>query len=350
MSEPYVSVIMPVRNEESFIARSLGAALAQDYPADRIEVIVADGQSDDRTRAIIRELPGSERVKVIDNPRRWQSCGLNLALRRARGEIIVRVDGHTMIAPDYVRQCVRALRETEAVNVGGRMEPRGETRVGRAIAAAGSSRFGVPTAFHVSDKPQFTDTVYLGAWPRETLIAAGGFDERLPINEDYELNYRLRQAGGRVYLSPTIHSTYYGRQTLGELARQYYAYGWGRASTLRLHPGSLKPRQLVAPIFVGALVVGMALAPLGVAPRLAWLVLLGIYALANGVASTLAAWRAGWDSLVITPAVFVIMHIAWGLGFWAGVAGFAPRRWAGAALPRDRAQESLSQPRGERLQ
>src|SRR6185437_6462345 len=172
--------------------------LSQQYPPERIEALIADGQSDDRTRAVIASLPGAERVRVIENPQRRQAFGLNLALRQARGDIIVRVDGHTIIAPDYVRQCVQALAESGAVNVGGRMEPyaepQGATPMGRAIAAAGASRFGVPTAFHVSATPQYTDTVYLGAWPRDALLAVGGFDERLRVNEDYELNYRLRRA------------------------------------------------------------------------------------------------------------------------------------------------------------
>ncbi len=318
MAEPFVSVIMPVRNEEAFIARSLGAVLSQDYPADRIEAVVADGESDDRTRDIIASLPGAERVRVIDNPQRRQAFGLNAAIRQARGEIIVRVDGHTIIAPDYVRQCVRALAESGAVNVGGRMEPVGETPIGRAIAAAGASRFGVPTAFHVSERLQYTDTVYLGAWPREALTAAGGFDERMRVNEDYELNHRLRQAGGRIYLSPAIRSTYYGRQSLSALARQYFTYGWDRTNTLKLHPDSLKPRQLVAPAFVAALLLGGALALLNPWARAAWIALLIAYALANVVASALAARRSGWDLLPRLPLVFATMHVAWGLGFWKG--------------------------------
>lgn len=318
---PFVSVVMPVRNEERFIARSLGAALGQDYPADRFEIIVVDGQSDDQTRAVIRALPGAERVQIIDNPRRRQAFGLNLGLGQARGAIIVRVDGHTIIARDYVSQCVRALRETGAVNVGGRMEPHGETRVGRAIAAAALSRFGVPSAFHVSDRAQFVDTVYLGAWPREALVAAGGFNERLRVNEDYELNIRLREAGGRIYLSPAIRSAYYGRQTLRGLARQYLLYGWDRTNTLRLHPGSLKPRQLVAPAFVAALVVGAALAPLGRAALGAWLGLLALYILADIFAAARATRAAGGDLLPLALAVFPIMHLSWGLGFWAGLIG-----------------------------
>ncbi|MFI5276282.1 MAG: glycosyltransferase family 2 protein [Ktedonobacterales bacterium] len=344
MADPFVTVIMPVRNEEAFIARSLGAVLSQRYPTDRLEVLIADGQSDDRTREIIASLPGAERVRVIENPRRRQAIGLNLALRQAHGDIIVRVDGHTIIAPDYVRQCVHALSESGAVNVGGRMEPRGETPMGRAIAVAGGSRFGVPTAFHVSETSQFTDTVYLGAWRRDALLAVGGFDERLRVNEDYELNHRLRRAGGRVYLSPAIRSTYYGRQTLGALARQYFAYGADRTNTLKLHPDSLKPRQLVAPTFVFALLFGGALATLNGAARVIWGATLALYALVNLSASARIArrsGRAGWRLLPRLPLVFVTMHVAWGLGFWRGVL------FGGTPSPRDAApatQEALEAP------
>lgn len=345
-AEPLVSVIMPIRNEEAFIARSLGAILTQDYPADHLEVIVADGQSDDRTRAVIAALPGAARVRVIDNPQRRQAFGLNLALRQACGEVVVRVDGHTVIAPDYVSRCVRALRETGAVTVGGRMEPQGATPMGEAIAAAGASRFGVPSAFHVSNRPQYTDTVYLGAWPRAALLAAGGFDERLSVNEDYELNYRLRAAGGRVYLDPAIRSTYYGRQTARALARQYFAYGWDRTNTLRLHPASLRPRQLAAPAFVAAVLLGAALAPLRPWARLAWLSVLCGYALANLGASVAVARRSGWRLLPRMPLVFATMHGAWGLGFWRGaLAGRGVTRPVSA--PRIEAPRALSAPQVE---
>jgi len=341
MADPFVTVIMPVRNEEAFIARSLGAVLSQRYPAARLDVLVTDGQSDDRTRAVIASLPGAERVRVIENPRRRQAFGLNLALRQARGDIIVRVDGHTIIAPDYVRQCVQALAQSGAVNVGGRMEPQGETPMGRAIAAAGASRFGVPTAFHVSETPQYTDTVYMGAWRRDALLAVGGFNERLRVNEDYELNYRLRRAGGRIYLSPAIRSTYFGRQTLGALARQYFAYGADRTNTLKLHPASLKPRQLVAPAFVCALLFGGALASLNEAARVAWTAIIALYALLNLSASARVArreGRSGWLLLPRLPLVFATMHVAWGLGFWRGLL------FGGSPAPRDAAPNGLETP------
>jgi succinoglycan biosynthesis protein ExoA len=203
---PLVTVIMPIRNEALFIRRSLGAVLVQDYPSDRLEILIADGMSDDGTVDIIRTLSVADRVRIIPNPGKRQAEGLNLAIEQAKGEIIVRVDGHTIIASNYVRECVQVLKETGASNVGGAMDPIGITLMGKTIAAAGKSSFSVPTAFHVSDKPQITDTVYLGAWWREIFDTVGLYNTSVTPNEDYELNYRIRQAGGTIYLTPRIQS------------------------------------------------------------------------------------------------------------------------------------------------
>ncbi|RMF52103.1 MAG: glycosyltransferase family 2 protein [Chloroflexota bacterium] len=316
---PLVTVIMPVYNEEAFIARSLGAVLAQDYPSERLEVIVADGMSQDATRQIIQSLPGAERVRILDNPQRLQAAGMNMALAHAKGEIIVRVDGHTIIAPDYVRNCVRALQTTEAWNVGGGMHPVGQTPMGKAIAAAGRSAFAVPTAFHVSDRPCYTDTVYMGAWWRWALERVGGYDPSFAINEDYELNYRLRAAGGRIYFSPAIRSEYYCRQSLAALWRQYYRYGIGRVQTLRKHPRSLRLRQVVAPLFVAGVFGGAALAPFNALLRALWLLGLALYAATNVFFSWRTARRYGMAHLPRLPLVFLTIHIAWGLGFWRGL-------------------------------
>ncbi len=243
MSEPFVTVVLAVRNESAFIARCLGAVLAQNWPAEQLEILVADGESTDGTPDIIRALLGSERIQLITNPGRRQAAGLNAAIARARGDVIVRVDGHTQIAPDYVRRCVAALEETDAACVGGRIEPIGITPVGAVIAAAAHTAFAVPGAFHVSQTARFTDTVYMGAWPANVLARSGGFDERLRANEDYELAYRIRQSGGSVYLSPAICSMYFGRQMLTALARQYFVYGIGKAQVLRKYPKSLRMRR-----------------------------------------------------------------------------------------------------------
>src|SRR5271165_4101310 len=173
MELPHVSVIMPVRNEATWIKESLGAVLSQDYPSDLLEIVLVDGESDDGTIDIVCALPGADRVTILHNPSRNQAAGLNIGIRFSSGEIIVRVDGHTIVAPDYVRQCVNALKETGSQGVGGVMRPLGITPTGKAIAAATSSRFAVPTAFHVSQTACYTDTVYMGAWPRVVLDELG---------------------------------------------------------------------------------------------------------------------------------------------------------------------------------
>jgi succinoglycan biosynthesis protein ExoA len=316
---PFVTVIMPVYNEEAFIARSLGAVLAQDYPPERFEILVVDGMSQDATRRVVQSLPNAQRVRIIDNPQRLQAAAMNIALPYAKGEVIVRVDGHTIIAPDYLRACVRALQNTGAWNVGGGMHPVGETPMGKAIAAAGRSAFAVPTAFHVSQQPAYTDTVYMGAWWRWALERVGGFDPTFAINEDYELNYRIRAAGGKIYFSPEIRSDYYCRQTLAALWRQYYRYGIGRVQTLRKHPRSLRARQLVAPLFVAGVFGGALIAPFNAALRALWLLGLALYGVGNLFFSWRTARRHGMDHLLRLPLVFLTIHTAWGLGFWRGV-------------------------------
>ncbi len=337
---PGVTVIMPVRNEEAMIARSLGAVLAQDYPAALVQVLVADGESTDRTREIIATLPGSERVQIVSNPRRRQAAGLNIALAHATGDIVVRVDGHTVVAPDYLRMCVRALREHRAAVVGGGMWPVGTTATGKAIAAATRSRFAVPSIFRVATTGRYTDTVYMGAWPRAVLVRMGGLDEACVVNEDYELNWRIRCAGGRVYFDPAIQSIYYGRQSYRALLRQYFAYGKDKLAVLRRHPRSLRPRQLVAPVFVLAL----AALPFALAAPSALLHALGFCLLFAYLAcdvsfSALAARRTDARLFARIALVFPAIHLAWGAGFWcAAVAG------AGAACRRASSRRTVAAP------
>ncbi|PJF41480.1 MAG: glycosyltransferase family 2 protein [Chloroflexi bacterium] len=314
---PTVTVIMPVRNEAAFIARSLGAVLEQDYPPEKVEIIVADGMSDDDTLSIIQSLPGVDRVTIIENPERIQSYGLNHALEHARGDYIIRVDGHTIIAPDYIKQCVTTLQQTGAANVGGAMNPVGITAFGKAIAAAGKSPFAVPTTFHHSETACYTDTVYMGAWPRTVFEQIGGFNPQLVTNQDYELNYRIRANGGAIYFNPAIQSQYYSRQTLRSLMRQYYRYGRGKVKTLRLHPASLRPRQVVAPLFVAGLVSGPVLAILWRPFGILWLAGITAYLILSVIFAVRAAQRAAdtppiWRVML----VFFIMHLAWGVGFW----------------------------------
>ena len=250
---PTVTVIMPTRNEERFIARSLGAVFDQDYPADLLQVLVADAMSEDHTREIVEEvaLARQHAVEIVENPGRIVPTGFNAALARARGEVIVRVDGHTIIAPDYVSECVRALAASGADNVGGRMDAEGCGAVAEAIALATSSPFGVGNArFHYARGNHWVDTVYLGAWPRAVFEQVGMFDPEMACDEDDELNYRLRAHGGRVLLTDRIRSRYFNRTSLRMLFRQYRQYGMWKVRVLQKHPRQMSTRQLVPPVFV----------------------------------------------------------------------------------------------------
>ena len=320
ISLPLVSVIMPIRNEARFIAQSLGAVLAQDYPAELIEIIVVDGMSADSTRAIITQAAQAARrnVAVLDNPAGIVPVAMNIGLRAARGAIIVRVDGHCEIAPDYVRRCVMALQRTGADNVGGLQRAVSETPIGRAIALATSSPFGVGGArFHYDARPGWVDTVYLGAYRRDVFERIGGFDEELVRNQDDELNFRLTQAGGKIWLDPSIQSVYYSRPSLRKLWKQYFEYGFYKVRVMQKRGGVASWRHLVPGIFVLSLLLSGLLALLTRKPRWA-LAVAGPYALANGLASARTSIKDIGVFLVM-PLTFLILHAAYGSGFVLGV-------------------------------
>lgn len=327
--QPSVSVIMPIRNEGAFISRSLGAVLAQDYPADRLEVVIADGMSTDDTREAIgraaRERP-DVRVTIVDNPGRIVPTGFNRALVRTRGDVIVRVDGHTVIAPNYVTECVAALRRSGADNVGGRMDPVASGQFGCATALATASRFGVGGArFHYSDREELVDTVYMGAWPRTVFTRIGLFDEEQVRNQDDEFNYRLRARGGKILLSPQIQSRYYNRSTPRSLWRQYFQYGYWKVRVMQKHPGQMRLRHFVPPAFVASLALGLLLAPLSPI----WARALGVTVVMYGSAMLAASVVVGFGKplleALLLPVAFVTLHVAYGLGFLVGLGRFATR-------------------------
>jgi glycosyltransferase involved in cell wall biosynthesis len=318
---PLITVIMPILNEADFIRQSLGAVLQQDYPAERLEILAVDGGSSDGTQTIVQQLfQNRSLARLLHNPQRIQATALNLGILAASGEIIVRVDGHTVIAPNYVSQCVTLLRQGKADNVGGLMRPVGTTYVGQGVALAVSSPFGAGDAkFHYSTHEQYVDTVYLGAYWRKTFDQIGLYDPEVHINEDYELNYRLRQVGGRILLSPIIQSTYVPRASIAALWGQYFIYGRQKVRTLQKHPESLRWRQAIPPVFVltflGSFLLGLIVTPL----RRLFMLVVWLYLLANFVASTIGAIRGGWRYLPVLPLIFATIHFAWGAGFWVGL-------------------------------
>jgi len=336
---PFVSVLMPVRNEAAFISRSVRAVLAQDYPHDRMEVIVADGLSEDGTPEIIDALSKQDpNVRLIDNPGKIVSTGLNAALRLARGDVVVRVDGHCEIASDYVRRCVSHLAEDKVDCVGGPVETVGETYTAEAIAAAMSSAFGVGgSAFRVPGKvARFADTVPFPAYRRETLERAGPFDEELVRNQDDEYNYRVRRLGGRILLSPDIRSRYYSRASFFKLWKQYFQYGYWKVRVMQKHSRQMLPRQFVPPLFVMALSLLVLTAPFVTVSKFLLAAILLAYVILNLGASIAAAGRTKWRVLPLLPMAFTIIHLAYGSGFVFGLIKFW-NRWGDhttrAALP-----------------
>jgi succinoglycan biosynthesis protein ExoA len=325
---PLVTVIMPVHNEADFITRSLGAVLAQDYPHDRMEVLIADGMSTDATRAIIAETAAQHpdiAVRILDNPGQIVPTGMNIALREARGEVIVRVDGHCEIVPDYVSRCVAHLQTDGVDGVGGPIQTVGTTQLSKTIAIAMSTGFGVGgSAFRtVHDKPMLADTIAFPAYTRAAIDAAGPYDEALVRNQDDEYNYRLRKLGFRLLLSPDIRSRYFSRSSLRSLWRQYFQYGVYKVRVMQKHPAQMRPRQFVPPAFVAAALGGGLLAPFSRVVRRVWLSVLALYGMANLAASWHVASRGGWEHFRRLPVVFAVLHFSYGLGFLIGLVRFA---------------------------
>lgn len=323
-----ISIILPIRNEKNHIQYCLDAILAQDYPQDQIEILIADGLSDDGTREIVATNQGDHpNIRLINNPGKIVPTGINLALREAKGEVVIRVDGHTLIAPDYVSQCVKILESTGADNVGGKMTALGSTCFGEAIAEATSHPFGIGNAkFHYSDKQEWVDSVYMGAWPRRVFEEIGLFDEELVRNQDDEFNYRLRETGGRILLHPNIKSKYTVRSTPQALWRQYFQYGLWKVRVLQKHPKQMSLRQFVPPAFVLSIIISLFLA---FAIWWGWVALaavLGLYLAVNLIFSFAIASKNDWQLLGLLPIAFAIIHFSYGLGFLVGLYKFV-NRW-----------------------
>ena len=328
---PFVSVIMPVRNEAHFLAESLGAVLAQDYPSERMEVLVADGMSTDGTRDLVAGLASGRprySVRVVDNPGRIVAKGLNAALDVAKGDIVVRIDGHCRIAPDYVSHCVEHICRDDVDCVGGSINTVATTPVGRAIAAVMSSRFGVGNAAFrtVTATTKLVDTVPFPAYTRRAIDIAGPFDEELVRNQDDEYNYRLRKLGARILLASDVTSDYYCRTSLRSLWRQYYQYGFYKVRVMQKHVLQMQLRHFVPPAFVLFLVGGLLLSPLSVWVSGLWLLVLLIYVLATLAASVAAVRRTGWQRPWLLAAAFPILHLSYGSGFLVGLLTFARHR------------------------
>lgn len=331
MNNIFVSLILPIRNESRYIRRNLQAVLTQDYSPEKMEVIVADGMSDDGTQTIVQELAAkhpNHLIQIVDNVHINFSAGFNIALKGSRGDVIIMLGGHTVIAPDYISRCVHHLRDPAVECVGGVIETVAESFVGQVIALAMSSNFGVGgVAFRTATDPQLieVDTVAFGAYKRNIFEQCGFLDEEMVRNQDDEFNYRLRRNGGRIFLAPDLRLKYHSRASLLALWRQYFQYGFWKVRVLQKHPRQMRLRQFIPPAFVFAVLASLItifIFPWGIS---LFGFITGSYILGNLTASIWIAARRGWLKMSLFPLVFSILHLSYGFGFLAGLLKFIDR-------------------------
>jgi succinoglycan biosynthesis protein ExoA len=325
-----VSVIMPVRNEERNLAESVSHVLSQAYPGE-LEVVLAVGPSSDRTEQIAAELAATDpRVRVVANPSGQIPSALNAAVRASRHPVIVRVDARSRLPAGYIATAVSALHKTGAVNVGGVMAAEGITPFQQAVAWAMTSPAGVGSArFHTGGSAGPSESVYLGTFRREAIEGVGGYDERYLRGEDWEMNHRIREAGGLIWFQPELRVTYRPRSNPRALAAQYFLYGRWRRAVARGHAGTINLRYLTPPATLLALLIGTLAGLAGVASLAdrtgtwwQWLLTAGLVVPLTYVIGVLVVTaRAGTDgrlsgrAVAWLPIVLATMHLCWGAGF-----------------------------------
>ena len=322
--EPRVSIIIPCRNEAGYIERCLDSILASDYPQDRLQILVADGQSSDRTREILAGISARHpSVILLNNPDGTTPAALNVAIRAASGDIIIRMDAHVLYPPDYIRRLVYGLEESGADNVGGVLQtlPAEDTPVAIAIALGMSHRFGVGNAhFRVGvTQRREVDTVPFGCYRRDVFSRIGLFDEELIRNQDDEFNFRLITRGGRVLLLPDVVCRYFARRSLTQLSRMYYQYGYFKPLVARKIGRVMTVRQLIPALLVAGLVGSALLSPWLPAARIVLSLVISLYASLVAVCALTALRPHGLRCAAALIAVFPILHFSYGIGFLLGV-------------------------------
>jgi glycosyltransferase involved in cell wall biosynthesis len=321
-----VSIIIPCLNEEKHIGNVIAAIAGQTFPNHLMEVLIADGGSTDGTIFEIQEkqkvFPGLL-IKIIDNPKKIIPAALNLAIQASAGEIIIRMDAHTIPDSHYVEYCVQDLKEGKGTNVGGLwlIQAGCDSWIAKSIACAASHPLGVGDAkYRYSQEASYVDTVPFGAVFRKLYDEIGFYDEGLLTNEDYEMNMRIKKQGGKVYFDPRIKSKYYARASIPELARQYWRYGYWKFQMLRKFPDTIRLRQAIPPLFVAGLAI---LLLLSIFVHWFIFVFVSVFALylLSLLAGAISACRKekDWRLLLGIPLAIMTMHFCWGAGFIAGI-------------------------------
>lgn len=319
-----VSVVIPVYNEEKYIAKCIESVLKQDYPKEKMEVIFVDGNSSDRTREIMQSyVKKYPHLRVLNNPKKTVQYALNIGIRDANGKYIVRFDAHAEYAPDYVSKCIEYLEKTGADNVGGPTVVRGKTEMQNVIAAAYHSPFALGGGkCHYEDYEGYADTVSFGAYRKKKAIELGLYDENFPRSEDDEFNYRLVKNGGKIYITPQIKSVYYPRDNLKALFKQYFEYGMWKVAVIKKHKKPARISHLVPMCFVLFLIV------FGVGSFISSYIaaifgsVIVLYAALNTYYSLLNRHITGLKNGIMLFVVHLVFHVSYGLGFLGGIYKF----------------------------
>ena len=335
---PLVSVVVPVRNEAASIEACLERLLQQDYPREHVEILVVDGCSEDATRDVVEQVRARHpeaSLQLLHNPRRTVPPALNLGIRAARGDVIVRMDGHALPNHDYLRACVTALKRSGAANVGGVVVAKGATRFGEAVALATQHPLGAGDAKHrIGGRAGDVDTVPFGAFRRDVFVRVGLFDESLVRNQDYEFNVRLRAAGQRIHFDPAIRFTYTPRGDIAALWSQYFQYGWWKVETVRRHPHSLRVRQMAPPALLAGFLITASAATFWTPALVALLLGFSAYLITMGAASS----RVARPPIAVFQVLiaFAVVHFSWSFGFLLNIVtrGTYPFRSGPPTVPR----------------
>ncbi len=330
---PLVSVIIPCRNEEKFIGDCLNSIVKQDYPAEKLEVFVVDGMSEDRTRNIVQLFSAKHKnIRLLENQRKITPVALNIGIEESKGDYILRIDAHSFCQRDYVQKCLEYLEKSRADCVGGVLEtlPSGKDFVAKAIAKVLSSPFGVGgSTFRTKRKAGYADTVPFGAYRREVFRKVGLFNEKLARNQDNELNKRITRKGGKIFITPEIKLNFYAPNTFRKFFRKQFQNGAWNIYTERIAPNSLRPRHFIPLFFVLGLLGSSVVAIFFPAGRVLFFLLIGIYFLINIIFSLKIAEKDGIEYLAILPLVFFTFHLSYGLGsLWGLTTVFVRFRYA----------------------
>ena len=322
MSEPSVSVIIPVLNEERFLKQSVQAILNQNY-SGQFEIILALGPSKDQTNVIAQELAQDKRIKLVENPSGRTASALNNAIKNSNFDIIVRLDGHAIVDSDYIKNAVNTLLESGADNVGGLMKAEGTNAFEKSVAAAMTSKFGVGNApFHVGGKSGEVDTVYLGTFRKSALEKVGYFDESFIRAQDWEMNYRIRKTGGKIWFNPDLVVSYRPRKNILQLAKQYFEYGQWRKQVTKTYPETVSMRYLAPPVTVSGLIAGFVMVLFSKILDINWLQIGWLAPLVYLTVILLAflsiGSKIGLLSRLYLLLVLPTMHLSWGVGFLKG--------------------------------